>query len=51
MSLAGIRAVVFDIFGTVVDWRGGVVREARPFLRRFGRSDADAGAALSPSEA
>ena len=44
MSLAGIRAVVFDIFGTVVDWRGGVVREARPFLRRFGRSDADAGA-------
>ena len=22
------RALVFDVFGTVVDWRGGVTREA-----------------------
>jgi 2-haloacid dehalogenase len=29
-----VRALVFDVFGTVVDWRGGVAREARPFLAR-----------------
>ncbi|WP_233808426.1 haloacid dehalogenase type II [Paraburkholderia sp. HP33-1] len=29
-----IKAFVFDIFGTVVDWRSGVAREARPFLNR-----------------
>jgi 2-haloacid dehalogenase len=29
-----IRAVVFDTFGTVVDWRSGVAREAAPFLAR-----------------
>jgi len=27
-DLAPIRALVFDVFGTVVDWHGGVVREA-----------------------
>ncbi len=27
-----VRALVFDVFGTVVDWRGGVAREARTFL-------------------
>ena len=42
MPLTGIRAGVFDVFGTVVDWRSGVVREARPFLQRFARSSADA---------
>ncbi len=30
----GVRALVFDVFGTVVDWRGGVAREAAPFLAR-----------------
>ncbi len=29
-----IQALVFDVFGTVVDWRGGVAREAAPFLAR-----------------
>jgi tetratricopeptide (TPR) repeat protein len=24
----GVKALVFDVFGTVVDWRGGVAREA-----------------------
>ncbi|MBV8915608.1 MAG: haloacid dehalogenase type II [Acetobacteraceae bacterium] len=32
--MTGVRALVFDVFGTVVDWRGGVAREAAPFLRR-----------------
>lgn len=26
----------FDVFGTVVDWRSGVARAARPFLHRHG---------------
>jgi 2-haloacid dehalogenase len=33
-SLARIRAVVFDTFGTVVDWRSGIARDAAPFLAR-----------------
>ncbi len=33
-SMDGVRALVFDVFGTVVDWRGGVAREAAPFLAR-----------------
>jgi len=36
MALDGVRALVFDVFGTVVDWRGGVAREAAPFLARHG---------------
>jgi 2-haloacid dehalogenase len=35
-----VRAVLFDVFGTVVDWRSGVAREAGPFLSRHGL-DAD----------
>jgi 2-haloacid dehalogenase len=30
-----IQALLFDVFGTVVDWRSGVAREARPFLDRY----------------
>ncbi|WP_321963190.1 haloacid dehalogenase type II [Paraburkholderia sp. J7] len=29
-----IKALVFDVFGTVVDWRSGVAREAAAFLQR-----------------
>ena len=32
MSPASIRALVFDVFGTLVDWRGGVAREVRERL-------------------
>lgn len=39
--LDGVRALVFDVFGTVVDWRGGVAREAAPFLARHGATGAD----------
>jgi len=31
-----LQAVLFDVFGTVVDWRSGVAREAAPFLARHG---------------
>ena len=34
--LDGVRALVFDVFGTVVDWRSGIAREAAPFLARHG---------------
>ena len=37
MAWDKVRALVFDVFGTVVDWRGGVAREAAPFLARHGQ--------------
>ena len=37
-----VRALVFDVFGTVVDWRGGVAREAAPFLAAHGREPGEA---------
>jgi 2-haloacid dehalogenase len=36
-----IRALAFDVFGTVVDWRTSIAREAAPFLAQHGRSDID----------
>jgi 2-haloacid dehalogenase len=36
-----IKALAFDVFGTVVDWRSGIAREAAPFLDRLHRSDID----------
>ncbi|KVL35812.1 haloacid dehalogenase [Burkholderia territorii] len=32
---ADIKALVFDVFGTIVDWRNGVAREAATFLARY----------------
>ena len=31
---ASIRALIFDVFGTVVDWRGSIIRECRALGRR-----------------
>lgn len=39
MALDGVRALGFDVFGTVVDWRGGIARDAAPFLKRHGGRD------------
>jgi 2-haloacid dehalogenase len=33
-TLVDVEALVFDVFGTVVDWRGGVARESAAFLTR-----------------
>jgi 2-haloacid dehalogenase len=33
------RALAFDVFGTAVDWRSGIAREAAPLLDSLGRSD------------
>ena len=32
----GVKALVFDVFGTVVDWHGSVAREARALARAKG---------------
>lgn len=31
-----IKALIFDVFGSVVDWRGGVIREGEAVGRRLG---------------
>ncbi len=36
-----IKALAFDVFGTVVDWRSGIARDAAPVLARLGRTDID----------
>ena len=37
-GLNGIRALFFDVFGTVVDWRSSVAREAQTLLQPLGHS-------------
>src|SRR6202008_1788869 len=44
MTTLDVKAFVFDVFGTLVDWRGGVAREAAGFLERHGRSAQEADA-------
>ncbi len=34
--MSEVKALFFDIFGTVVDWRGGIAREARKLLKPLG---------------
>ena len=41
MLLNGVRALLFDVFGTVVDWRTGMARETAQFLRRHGAGSVD----------
>jgi 2-haloacid dehalogenase len=33
-AMEPVQAMVFDVFGTVVDWRSGIAREASAFLTR-----------------
>ncbi len=35
------KTLAFDVFGTLVDWRTSIAREAAPVLGRLGRSDID----------
>lgn len=35
------KALAFDVFGTVVDWRTSIARESAEFLARIGRDDID----------
>jgi 2-haloacid dehalogenase len=41
MAMTNVKALVFDVFGTVVDWREGVARDAAAFLADHGKADAD----------
>jgi 2-haloacid dehalogenase len=41
MATGDVRALVFDVFGTVVDWRTGVAREVAPFLQKYGLGRVD----------
>ena len=34
-ALTDVQALLFDVFGTVVDWRGGVARESAAFLAHY----------------
>lgn len=34
--MTALRALVFDVFGTVVDWRGGILSQARDVETRTG---------------
>jgi len=34
-AFTAVQALVFDVFGTVVDWRSSVARAAAPFLARY----------------
>ena len=36
MQTAEIKALTFDVFGTVVDWRGSIIREGQEFSRQKG---------------
>jgi 2-haloacid dehalogenase len=38
MSVNGVKALFFDVFGTLVDWRSGVARDARAVLEPLGFS-------------
>lgn len=38
---AAIKALAFDVFGTVVDWRSSIAREAAAFFSAIGRTDID----------
>ncbi len=33
------KVLAFDVFGTVVDWRTGIARDAEPLLEMLGRTD------------
>ncbi len=35
------KALAFDVFGTIVDWRNSIAREAAPVLATAGRADID----------
>jgi 2-haloacid dehalogenase len=37
-TVTGVKALVYDVFGTVVDWRNGVARDAERILKPLGYS-------------
>ena len=41
MNIDGVRALVFDVFGTVVDWRSSIIREGQKLAQAKGISNVD----------
>jgi 2-haloacid dehalogenase len=41
MDDLGVKALLFDVFGTVVDWRGGVIREGEKLAKAKGIEGVD----------
>lgn len=41
MSLSNISIVIFDVYGTVVDWRAGVIAEAQALAKKKGIEGVD----------
>ena len=41
MNKFGVRAMVFDVFGTVVDWRSSLIREGQSLAEAKGISHVD----------
>ncbi|MGB2817999.1 MAG: haloacid dehalogenase type II, partial [Burkholderiaceae bacterium] len=39
--MATLKALVFDVFGTVVEWRAGVARDLAAFLKKHGAAGGD----------
>ena len=37
MSVANVKALTFDVFGTVVDWRNSIIREGQALGARIGQ--------------
>ena len=37
MDFSEVKAMTFDVFGTVVDWRGSIIREGEESLACEGR--------------
>ena len=35
-ALAAVKALTFDVFGTVVDWRASIAREVRALADQLG---------------
>ena len=38
MALKKIKALTFDVFGTVVDWRNTIIREGEELGRKISRT-------------
>ena len=42
-TMPEVKALIFDVFGTMVDWRTGVAREAKAILGSRGRFEGGGG--------
>ena len=36
MDVSNVKALIFDVFGTVVDWRSSIIKHGQQFGKRYG---------------